>query len=59
MDDEAVLRKMAEQFALGRLREATRARFEAPVSPEELGRTSAANIAAISVTRTSGRRTEI
>lgn len=28
MDDEAVLRKMAEQFALGRLREATRARFE-------------------------------
>ena len=28
MDDESVLRKMAEQFALGRLREATRARFE-------------------------------
>ena len=28
MDDEFVLRKMAEQFDLGRLREATRARFE-------------------------------
>jgi hypothetical protein len=28
MDDELVLRKMAEQFGLGRLREATRARFE-------------------------------
>ena len=28
MDDEMVLRKMAEQFELGRLREATRARFE-------------------------------
>ena len=28
MDDESVLRKMAEQFELGRLREATRARFE-------------------------------
>ncbi len=28
MDDESVLRKMAEQFNLGRLREATRARFE-------------------------------
>ena len=28
MDDESVLRKMAEQFGLGRLREATRARFE-------------------------------
>ena len=28
MDDEFVLRKMAEQFELGRLREATRARFE-------------------------------
>ena len=31
MDDEFVLRKMAEQFALGRLREATRARFEEAV----------------------------
>jgi hypothetical protein len=31
MDDESVLRKMAEQFALGRLREATRARFEEAV----------------------------
>lgn len=28
MDDESVLRRMADQFALGRLREATRARFE-------------------------------
>ena len=28
MDDESVLRKMAELFELGRLREATRARFE-------------------------------
>ena len=28
MDDKSVLRKMAEQFELGRLREATRARFE-------------------------------
>jgi hypothetical protein len=28
MDDESVLRKMAEQFELGRLREATRSRFE-------------------------------
>ena len=28
MGDEAVLRKMAEQFDLGRLREVTRARFE-------------------------------
>jgi hypothetical protein len=28
MDDEQVLRRMAEQFELGRLREATRARFE-------------------------------
>ena len=28
MDDELVLRKMAEQFELGRLREATRTRFE-------------------------------
>jgi very-short-patch-repair endonuclease len=28
MDDEAVLRKMAEEFQLGRLREATRSRFE-------------------------------
>ena len=28
MDDESVLRKMADQFGLGRLREATRARFE-------------------------------
>jgi hypothetical protein len=27
MDDEQVLRKMAEHFGLGRLREATRARF--------------------------------
>lgn len=32
MDDEAVLRKMAEQFDLGRLREATRARFVAALS---------------------------
>ena len=31
MDDESVLRKMAEQFALRRLREATRARFEEAV----------------------------
>ena len=31
MDDESVLRKMAEQFALGRLREATRARFQEAV----------------------------
>jgi Protein of unknown function (DUF3320) len=29
LDDEAVLRKLAEQFDLGRLRETTRARFEA------------------------------
>lgn len=28
MDDKSVLRKMAEQFNLGRLREATRAKFE-------------------------------
>ena len=29
MEDEAVLRKIAEEFELGRLREATRIRFEA------------------------------
>ncbi len=40
MDDASVLRKMAEQFALGRLREATRARFEQ----------------ALSIARRSGRR---
>jgi hypothetical protein len=28
MNDERVLRRMAEQFELGRLREAARARFE-------------------------------
>jgi hypothetical protein len=38
MDDESVLRKMAEQFALGRLREATRARFQEAVQIARISR---------------------
>ena len=42
MDDEAVLRKMAEEFKLGRLREATRRRFEAALQLAHMSRSNKA-----------------